>query len=456
MLGNWSFPGIRYLGLNPRATFWGRRVNEMTEEPEDIATLYSQAHMEGTRYWAFSASRMQVRGQFRLGIVREPQEWRGPAWPAPPPRPGEQFQEVRIQEPQVQEPQVQEPQVQEVQFEQPLVQEVPAPEQQGQTPQVQVPQVEPKPVSKPAAPAVPDSKAPVETMPSTSPGVLSRWYALRSVFTSAETPVGPFPLPGFEQRPPIVMLFSLAGGVGKTCLVATLGRALSALGEHVLIADTAAGGVLPFYFGAREEKPGLVRTFSPPPSPLAPECDAPVQMLNLQAQPLPGDRGEPDPLLGELLHDARGASRILLDVATGSREMTSRLLPLWPTVLVPVLPDMSSVASLGLIEDLLAGPVSQLGQGGRPGKTLYLLNQFDASSPLHLDVRAILQQQLGDRLLPLVLRRSPAVSEALAEGMTVIDYAPGSEVAEDYRTLAGWLRSFAAPAVASGVRWSER
>jgi cellulose biosynthesis protein BcsQ len=252
------------------------------------------------------------------------------------------------------------------------------------------------------------------------------------------------------------MFFSLAGGVGKTCLVATLGRALSALGEHVLIADTAAGGVLPFYFGAREGKPGVVRTFSPPPSPLVPECDAPVQMLNLQAQPPPGGRGEPDPLLTELLHDARGASRILLDVATGSREMTSKLLPLWPTVLVPILPDMSSVASLGLIEELLAGPLSQLGQGGRPGKTLYLLNQFDASSPLHVDVRAILQQQLGNRLLPFVLRRSPAVSEALAEGMTVIDYAPGSEIAEDYRTLADWLRTIAAPAVASGVRWSER
>ena len=68
-------------------------------------------------------------------------------------------------------------------------------------------------------------------------------------------------------------------------------------GSTYCIADTAAGGVLPFYFGAREEKPGLVRTFSPPPSPLAPECDAPVQMLNLQAQPLPADRGEPDPLL---------------------------------------------------------------------------------------------------------------------------------------------------------------
>ena len=55
----------------------------------------------------------------------------------------------------------------------------------------------------------------------------------------------------------------MAGGVGKTCLVATLGRALSALGEHVLLADTTAGGLLPFYFGSRESNPGVVRTFSP-------------------------------------------------------------------------------------------------------------------------------------------------------------------------------------------------
>jgi cellulose biosynthesis protein BcsQ len=89
---------------------------------------------------------------------------------------------------------------------------------------------------------------------------------------------------------------------------------------------------------------------------------------------------------------------------------------------------------------------------------LYLLNQFDTALPLHQDMREMLQQQLGDRLLPLVLRRSPAVSEALVEGMTVIDYAPGSTAAEDYWALAGWLRSFAAPAIVGygGVRWSER
>ncbi len=71
----------------------------------------------------------------------------------------------------------------------------------------------------------------------------------------------------------------------------------------------------------------------------------------------------------------------------------------------------------------------------------YVLNQFDASLPLHLDVREVLRSQLGDRLLPFVMRRAPSVSEALAEGMTVVDYAPEAAVAEDYMNIASWLRS---------------
>jgi hypothetical protein len=50
------------------------------------------------------------------------------------------------------------------------------------------------------------------------------------------------------------------------------------------------------------------------------------------------------------------------------------------------------------------------------------------------------------------------MSEALAEGMTVMDYAPGSTLADDFSTLAGWVKSLSAPATTSyrGVRWSER
>jgi len=299
-----------------------------------------------------------------------------------------------------------------------------------------------QPQSEPAPHAfVPASESPVKSTTQVAPeeAVSTRWYALHSVFGPAQAatlPLSP------EAHPPIIAFFSLAGGVGKTCLAATLGRALAALGEHLLLTDTTAGGMLPFYFGSRESRPGAVRTFFPPGPTLGAETDAPVQVLNLP----PGR--DPDPeWLTDLLNGGRLANRILVDVATASQDMTARLRQLKPTVLVPLLPDMSSVASLGPLEAL---PES--------GETLYLLNQFDAESPLHLDVRALLQQQLGDRLLPFVVRRSYAISEALAEGMTVIDYAPDSPVAEDYRVLASWLRSYAAASETGtrGVRWTER
>jgi hypothetical protein len=40
----------------------------------------------------------------------------------------------------------------------------------------------------------------------------------------------------------------------------------------------------------------------------------------------------------------------------------------------------------------------------------------------------------------------------------VTDYAPGSPLAEDFATLAGWVKSISAPATTSyrGVRWTER
>ena len=91
--------------------------------------------------------------------------------------------------------------------------------------------------------------------------VTSRWFALSGVFTGASVPVEALPAP-VPQRAPVLAVFSLAGGVGKTSLVATLGRALSARGEKVLLVDTAAFGLLPFFFGARDQRPGVLRTFT--------------------------------------------------------------------------------------------------------------------------------------------------------------------------------------------------
>ena len=109
----------------------------------------------------------------------------------------------------------------------------------------------------------PVQQAPEDTLQGSRDRLTSRWFALKGVFSGAVTPVEPIPAPA-TSRAPVLAVFSLAGGVGKTSLVATLGRALAARGERVLLVDTAAFGLLPFFFGARDQRPGVLRTFRRP------------------------------------------------------------------------------------------------------------------------------------------------------------------------------------------------
>lgn len=70
----------------------------------------------------------------------------------------------------------------------------------------------------------------------------------------------------------------------------------------------------------------------------------------------------------------------------------------------------------------------------------YVLNKFDSSLPLHRDLKAYLREKVKDRLLRVSVRRSDVIPEALAEGMTVLDYAPETGVAEDFIQLAMCVR----------------
>jgi cellulose synthase operon protein YhjQ len=308
----------------------------------------------------------------------------------------------------------------------------------------------PQPFQRPrptaAATSVPD------TLQHSRERVAARWFALKGVFDQ----------PGVdhmeaqaarqkETRPPLVAIFSLAGGVGKTSLVATIGRTLSSLGERVILTDTTSHGLLPFYFGASELRPGVIRTFSPPSG----SMDAPISLVSYDIDQIGADAAGQDQLIEDFLLNSRGSNRVVLDLTSSAAWVIRRVARFSPTVLIPVAPDMNSVISLQGVEKFFQ---SLTDSEGRPIQPNYLLNQFDAALPLHLDVREVLRRQLGDRLLPFVIRRSPAVSEALAEGMTVVDYAPESPVAEDYLNVANWVRKTSAPASAGfrNVRWSER
>jgi cellulose synthase operon protein YhjQ len=292
--------------------------------------------------------------------------------------------------------------------------------------------------------------APEDTLQGSRERLATRWFALRGVLEGSAPPAQAAPAP-VAARPPVTAIFSLAGGVGKTSLVATLGRALSARGERVLLVDTAAYGLLPFFFGAGDQRPGMLRTFNPPSA----SGDAPVQMITLDPENFGPETAPQEALTAEISKHARGVGRVIIDLATASGSTTRRIMRLSPQILVPLIPDMNSVVSVSSIDAFFDHNGGTAAVHSLPS---YVLNQFDSSLPLHLDVREVLREQLGDRLLPFVLRRAPAVSEALAEGMTIIDYAPNSTVAEDFASLASWVKSLSAAATTTfrGVRWSER
>lgn len=299
---------------------------------------------------------------------------------------------------------------------------------------------------------LPNSPPPsvAETLQYSRERVASRWFALKGVFEQSEES-DPASLRQKETRTPVLAVYSLAGGVGKTSLVATVGRSLSAMGEKVLLTDTTAHGLLPFYFGASDLQHDTVRTFSPPSG----STDAPIYLVSHEMEEKGREESAQQRFIEEVITNSQGMHRILLDLSTASGWVIRQMARMNLTVLIPVAPDMNSVISLGFVEKFFSGLIDS---DARPLQPFYVLNQFDPSLPLHLDVREVLRKKLGDRLLPFVIRRSPEVSEALAEGMTVVDYAPETPIAEDYINVATWLRTIAAPAAAGfrSVRWTER
>ncbi|MFP5226918.1 MAG: cellulose synthase operon protein YhjQ/BcsQ [Acidobacteriota bacterium] len=482
------------------------RNPETSEQADDVATLYSWANLHGAKYRDFSASRQEMRAQMRQRTLADrartsreeaqtppPALHEGPRWEdllpdsereaaagaaAPPRREFERrFEPMKEAERGPMPPPAPEPATRFGLGAAPLLREGAGPSlveriserdsaevrpawlaEPGTPPQPAQVLPMPAPVVAPpaavvASPAHVPQPAVLPPMPAPVPGidslqqsrerVASRWFALRGVFGRGSEELQPM---RSEGQVPVLSFFSLAGGVGKTSLVAAVGRALAARGERVLLTDTCSFGVLPFYFGAREIKPGVVRTFS------GGTTDPPIRVLTLQAERYDAD---PDLLRREMSRGAQDVSRVVIDVATGSAPMLRQAARLSPAMIVPVVPDMASVVTLPVLENFFR---NQEGLSGKPLQAWYVLNQFDPSSPLQLDVREVLRQQLGERLLPFAVHRSPAMSEALAEGMTVIDYAPSSPAAEDIMSLVTWIRntSVAVGSGQRGVRWSER
>jgi cellulose synthase operon protein YhjQ len=269
-------------------------------------------------------------------------------------------------------------------------------------------------------------------LPPTNPPVAAPMQGLREKNASTYA----------ENASSALAIYSLAGGVGKTTFCASLGRILCSLGERVLLVDASVSGLLPFYFGAADLRPGL-RTF------LAPEPDyPPLQVIGT-------DEVTSEWLEGDVKTSMRQAQRTIFDLGPASQPVLSEILALCGIVLIPLLPDLNSILTVSRIEASLQAMKSK---GISAPPAFYLFNRFDEKDPTHQQARGLVERQCGEQLLPVTVRSDTEVAAAIASRMTVVDRAPEAGVTRDFIEVASWVRKVAPIQVGGRApgRWSER
>jgi len=272
-------------------------------------------------------------------------------------------------------------------------------------------------------------------------GSSSRWSVLGQIFSGEGDAAGDHLVQALASSITIPFQFicSVSGGAGVSVILATLARCLATEGENVLLADPKASSFLPLYFGASNPGEGELQSF------LMPNSDAGVAIVNsLQASEGSFSRRVSKESRSILITTVRNAAehsdRLLLDAGAVYAADIQSLRRNTHFGLVTLVPDVGSVYGLIRLEETLQSRESETFPSW---PIYYVLNKFDSSLALHRDIKASLEDRVGERLVPVTIRRSDAVSEALADGMTVIDYCPDSGVAEDFLRLADWLRRMA-------------
>jgi cellulose biosynthesis protein BcsQ len=225
-----------------------------------------------------------------------------------------------------------------------------------------------------------------------------------------------------------VAFTGLSGGAGATTILATLGAMLSGSGKRILIVD-GEPTVLPLFFGGRSCRSGLM-AFQPRRA-----GGSMVQILAASERLTAGNQAAEDAWLWDGLKQLGGdVDKVLLECwpAMGDRSKGWALGAALQVIVIT--PDPAALVRLPRLLHTLGDRTEDDALA-----PYLLLNKFSPEVSLHVEIRELLSREFGERLLPFSIRRSDSLAEALAAGMTVVEWEPESPVANDFIELVQWL-----------------
>jgi len=219
-----------------------------------------------------------------------------------------------------------------------------------------------------------------------------------------------------------VGLLSLAGGTGKTCLAAVMGRVLLRRGYSVLLADNSPFNAMHSLFGIRKESANAVSFVTEDGQ----SGELPILSRFHEGQKI--DDYEPWYRM-----TAGNNQFTLLDGMADPLASGRDLLNQGARILILVLPEMMQAMAAMHIEKAL-GPSAR-------GHVHYLLNRFDSHNSHHLQVRTWMRNYFENRLLPFEIAEDPMIPE-IAAGVLTIGVAPvQSPARRNVESLADWFEA---------------
>lgn len=239
----------------------------------------------------------------------------------------------------------------------------------------------------------------------------------------------------------IIAVVNQKGGVGKTTSVVNVGAGLTRKGRKVLLVDLDPQAHLTYSLGVAAdeleltiydllrgeaaveevliEKDGLA---------LIPSS---VSLTGAEFE-LSGKAGR-EAMLKNIISGVSGYDFILLDCPPNLGLLTLNALTAAGEVLVPLQAEYLAIQSLNNLSETADKVRERLNAGLEI--TGILVTLFDQRLKLYQKVLESLRDLLGGKLFKTVIRRNVALAEAASVGLSIFEYAPASNGADDYGAL---------------------